>query len=215
MKPAISYSRVSSREQEQEGFSLGAQSKLIRDYVARNSFHVEREFEDVETAKTKGRKAFSEMLKWLKQNHHCRTVLVEKTDRLYRNFHDFVALEDLDVEIHLVKEGRVISKTSKSQDKFLHGIQLVVARNYCDNLKEEVEKGMREKAALGIYPGRVPFGYKNNKANRTVEVDPVNFPIAFRVMELYGSGEHTISTIRKAIKSEYGKKISKNGIHKI
>jgi hypothetical protein len=43
------------------------------------------------------------------------TTLVEKTDRLYRNFRDCVTLENLDVEIHLPKEGQIISKDSKSQ----------------------------------------------------------------------------------------------------
>lgn len=44
----------------------------------------------------------------------CRTVLVEKTDRLYRNRTHSIAFEELiehrNVEIHLVKEGRVIAK---------------------------------------------------------------------------------------------------------
>jgi site-specific DNA recombinase len=73
---------------------------------------------------------------------------VEKTDRLYRNFRDCVTLEDLDLEIHLPKEGQVICKDSKSQAKLMHGIQVVMARNYIENLKEEVRKGMREKAEL-------------------------------------------------------------------
>ena len=57
--------------------------------------------------------------------------------------------EDLDVEIHLPKEGQIISKDSKSQAKLVHGIQLVIARNYIENLRDEVRKGMREKAAQG------------------------------------------------------------------
>ncbi|SRR6266576_3434664 len=81
----------------------------------------------------------------------CRVVQVEKTDRLYRNFRDCVTLEDLDVEIHLPKEGQIISKDSKSQAKLVHGIQLVIARNYIENLRDEVRKGMREKAAQGTY----------------------------------------------------------------
>lgn len=85
-------------------------------------------------------------------------MLVEKTDRLYRNFKDAVILEDLDIEIHLVKENQVISKDAKSQAKFIHGINLVVAKNYSDNLREEVKKGMREKASQGIYPGHALFG---------------------------------------------------------
>ncbi len=80
-----------------------------------------------------------------------------------RNFRDCVTLEDLDVEIHLPKEGQIISKDSKSQAKLVHGIQLVIARNYIENLRDEVRKGMREKAAQGIYPSRPPLGYRNNK----------------------------------------------------
>src|ERR1700676_5344344 len=94
------------------------------------------------------------------------------TDRLYRNFRDYLTLEDLDVEIHLAKEGQIINKDSKSQAKFMHGIQVLMARNYIDNLREEVCKGMREKAEQGIYPSRPPLGYRNNKLERTIEITP-------------------------------------------
>jgi site-specific DNA recombinase len=85
-------------------------------------------------------------------------------------------LEDLGVEIHLAKEGQIINKDSKSQAKFMHGIQVLMARNYIDNLREEVCKGMREKAEQGIYPSRPPLGYRNNKQERTIEVDPDKAP---------------------------------------
>lgn len=78
MKSAILYTRVSSREQEAEGFSLGAQSKLLREYASRNDLEITRAFDDVETAKTSGRKQFSEMVRWLKKNRSCRILLVEK-----------------------------------------------------------------------------------------------------------------------------------------
>ncbi len=215
MKSATLYTRVSSREQEAEGFSLGAQSKLLREYASRNELDIVRAFEDVETAKTSGRKQFGEMVKWLKKNRSCRILLVEKTDRLYRNFHDAVTLEDLDVETHLVKENQVISKEAKSQARFIHGINLVVARNYSENLKEEVKKGMLEKARLGIYPGHAPFGYRNNKAERTIEIDPIDSPIVIRMMEAYASGAHTLSTIRKLLKAEFGKTMSRANVHQI
>jgi site-specific DNA recombinase len=127
----------------------------------RHGFEVVKVFEDVETAKSSGRKAFGEMVKWLKKNRQCRAVLVEKTDRLYRNFHDHVTIEDLDIEVHLAKEGQIISKNSRSQERLMHGINLVLARGYSENLKEEVKKGMREKCIQGIYPGHAPFGYRN------------------------------------------------------
>ena len=37
-------------------------------------------------------------------------LLVEKTDRLYRNLKDWVTVDELDVEIHFPKEGVVLSR---------------------------------------------------------------------------------------------------------
>jgi site-specific DNA recombinase len=46
------------------------------------------------------------MVQYLKKHKAtCRTILVEKTDRLYRNPKDWVTLDELDVEIHFVKEA--------------------------------------------------------------------------------------------------------------
>ena len=215
MKTAVIYARVSSKEQEREGFPIPAQLKLLRDYAVRSDFCVVKEFVDIETAKTSGRQNFGEMVQFLSRNRDCRTVLVEKTDRLYRNFRDAVTLEDLDVEIHLVKEGQVISKDAKSQAKLIHGMQLVLARNYIENLREEVKKGMREKAEQGIYPGRVPLSYRNNRADRTVEVQPENAALVRRVFELYASGQYSLSQLKKAVQKENGKQISRAYLHMI
>ncbi|MGI0135371.1 MAG: recombinase family protein [Candidatus Micrarchaeaceae archaeon] len=201
---AVIYARVSSKEQEQEGFSIPAQLKLLREYAQKNCFHIVREFVDVETAKKAGRKQFGEMVRFLRENPNCRTIIVEKTDRLYRNFRDCVTLEDLEVEIHLPKEGQVISQNSKSQAKLMHGIQVVIARNYIENLREEVKKGMREKAEQGIYPSRPPIGYRNNKLEHTIEIDLDRAPIARRIIELYASGSHSLSSVRKTMKDEFG-----------
>jgi len=55
-------------------------------------------------------------------------------------------------EIHLPKEGQVISKDAKSQDKFFHGIQLVIARNYIENLREELRRGCGRKRNRVLIP---------------------------------------------------------------
>src|ERR1700687_253628 len=202
MREAVLYARVSSKDQEREGYSIPAQLKLLREYAQRNEFKIVREFLDVETAKVAGRKQFGEMLIFFPNNPACRVLIVEKTDRLYRNFRDCVTLEDLDVEIHLPKEGQVISKDSKSQAKLVHGIQVVIARNYIENLREEVKKGMREKAEQGIYPSRPPFGYRNNILERSIEIDVEKAPLARRMFELYASGKYSLSSLREALRIE-------------
>jgi site-specific DNA recombinase len=213
MKQGVLYARVSSREQEREGYSIPAQIKLIKDYAIKRGIKIIYEFIDVETAKNPGRKQFGEMVHFFEKHPNCRVVIVEKTDRLYRNFRDCVTLEDLGVEIHLTKEGQVLNKDSKSQAKLMHGFQLLIARNYIENLREEVKKGMKEKAAQGIYPGRAPFGYRNNQIERNIEVHPENAEVVKRIFALYGNGDCSLATLRQIIRTETGKSIAKSHIH--
>jgi site-specific DNA recombinase len=163
MQPAVLYARVSSREQQQEGYSIQAQLKTLHEYANRNDFVISREFIEIESAKAPGRPFFDEMVTYLKRNRSVRAVLAEKTDRLYRNFEDAATIKKLDVSVHLVRESQIISRDSRSQDKLVHGLNLVLSCNYSDKLSEEVRKGMRQKMEEGVYPGRPPFGYRNNK----------------------------------------------------
>src|SRR5215813_3553988 len=87
---AVIYARVSSKEQEKEGFSIPAQLKLLKEYAALHGFSVVQEYVDVETAKQTGRAKFGEMITYLKAHPAVRVLLAEKTDRLYRNLKDWV-----------------------------------------------------------------------------------------------------------------------------
>src|SRR5580692_3344845 len=82
---AIAYARVSSKEQDREGFSIPAQQKVLSSYALTNQLTIVQEYVDVETAKHTGRTNFEEMVRYLRSHRNIRIVLVEKTDRLYRN----------------------------------------------------------------------------------------------------------------------------------
>lgn len=160
-KNCVLYTRVSSKEQEKEGFSIPAQQKLLRTYAIESQFLVAKEFQDIETARQSGRVGSADMMNFLTANPTIKTLLVEKTDRLYRNLKDWVTIDELDLEIHFVKENEVLSDSSRSSEKFMHGIRVLMAKNYIDNLSEETRKGMNEKAEQGIWPSFAPLGYLN------------------------------------------------------
>jgi len=185
-KQAVVYARVSSKEQEKEGFSIPAQLKLLKEYAAAQGFTVAHEYVDVETAKQTGRTAFGEMVGYLKAHPAIRVLLVEKTDRLYRNLKDWVTVDELDVEIHFPREGVVLSRESRSSEKFMHGIKVLMAKNYIDNLSEEARKGMQEKAEQGIWPTKTPLGYRNvagPDGKRIIASDPDLAPIVSKLFE--------------------------------
>ena len=201
MTKAVLYARVSTKEQAEQGFSIEAQLAVLREYAEAHRLQIVREFVESESAGKEGRKAFYDMVSLLRCDQSVKIVLVEKTDRLYRNFHDYVLLEDLDLELHLVKEHEIISKDSHSHAKLIHGIKVVMAKNYLDNLSEEVTKGQRQKAQQGQYPGgALPIGYNRNRLTKQIEIDPIRGPIIRQLFEMYSEGDKSIDNLHEVAK---------------
>lgn len=203
MENAVVYARVSSKEQEVEGYSIPSQLKFLHEYATKNGYRVVKEFVDVETAKKAGRTQFNKMLEFLDERENVKHVLVEKTDRLLRNISDYALIDRLieqsDIKVHLVKESVILSRDSRSNEKFIFGIKALMAKNYIDNLSEESKKGMLEKAEQGVYPSRAPFGYVNTirDGKGFLQVDPENTPFVVKMFELYATGQYSLLSLKK------------------
>ena len=222
-RTAVIYARVSSREQEREGFSIPAQLDLLRSYAAEHNFDVVEEFTDVETAKRTGRTHFGRMLTYLrKRRTNQPVILVEKTDRLYRNLKDWVSVDALKVDVHLVKEGVVLSDDSRSSEKFVHGIKVLMAKNYVDNLSEEVRKGMNHKASDGHWPSAAPIGYLNRReaGQSRIVPDPERALMIRNLFELYDTGDWSLAGLARycaeqGMRGKRGGKITASQVHAI
>ena len=202
---AVLYVRVSSREQEREGYSIPQQRTLLRSYAASKGLKVVREFEDVESAKASGRTGFDEMVRFLQANPKYGAVLAEKTDRLYRNLKDYIVLDDLHLDLHLVKEGEPLTPESRSNAKFLHGLKVLMAKNFIDNLGEEARKGMTGKSESGMWPSYAPHGYINVRGKdgkNRIEPDPVVAPVIRRMYERYATGKYSTREIARMARDE-------------
>jgi len=214
---AVLYARVSSKEQEREGYSIPAQRKLLSSYAQKHGYEIVREFIDVETAKQCGRTQFNNMVEFLGEYSQVRIILCEKTDRLYRNFKDYVIIDDLDLTLIFVKEGSVLNKHSRSHEKFIHGIKVMMAKNYIDNLSEETRKGLLEKAEEGEFPALAPLGYRHDTANKTIELDEQRAPIIRKMFELYATGEYSIRGLQahvtdRGLTSRKGNKVMRSSV---
>src|ERR1700674_331804 len=215
--------RVSSKDQEEAGFSIPAQLRLLREYAASHGFVIVEEFVDAETSKTGDGNGFTRMVQYLKKHKAtCRTILVEKTDRLYRNPKDWVTLDELDLEKHFVKENKVLSRSSRSSDKLAHGMTVVMAKHFIDNLSEETLKGMTEKARAGIYPSFAPVGYRNAdgpSGKRIIVPDPDTVPMITELFSRFVTGRYSLDALVKELRSEgvslHGHKLHKSAAHQI
>jgi hypothetical protein len=95
-----------------------------------------------------------------------------------------------------------------------------MANQYIRDLRQNVMRGNRAKLERGGWPNMAPFGYANDKANRTIVLNPETAPAVRRIFELYATGNYNLRTITKAvfaqgIRGKHEKKLSKSNIHKI
>ena len=149
-KNGVILARVSSRAQELEGYSLDAQLKFLRAYANKNNIRIIKEYKIAETAsKASERRAFHECLTFVKKNKSANCLLIEKVDRALRNLKDLAKFDEWvsdsnEHEVHCVKDNMVIDQKSRSQDKFMWGMKVLMAKNFADNLSEEVKKGQMD-----------------------------------------------------------------------
>lgn len=222
---AVLFCRVSSKEQEETGYSLPSQEKLLTEYCQSRDFEIGKIFSLSESAGgSKQRKIFQEMLEYLTKAK-IKILVVEKTDRLTRNMRDAVAINnwienDDEKQIHFVKENFILHRNSKSNDKFIWGIKVTTAQYYLDNLSEEVKKGQKEKLRQGWLPTSAPYGYKTigDKGRKIHVIDDSNALIIKKMFELYATGGYSVKTISNEVynlglRSINGKKIQNSRIH--
>ena len=224
-KKGVLYVRVSSKEQEEEGYSVDSQVEHGLEYARRQGIEIARTWTIAESAKASDREGFAELVAFVRSHPDVRAMVFEKADRMTRNYADLVRIYDLvekhDKEAHFFKENFFIGKDSRSSEKLRLDIQVVLARNYVNNLSEEVTKGMIQKVKQGGFPAIAPTGYVNDIASREIHVDPSKAPIIKKLFELYATGRYSMTDLvgvaRKAGLEHplVRKPIGLGGIHRI
>jgi site-specific DNA recombinase len=94
MKRYIAIARVSSREQEREGFSLDVQVEAFHEFARKHRGVIEQLYRVAETATRRAeRTVFREALDYAKKNAaHLDGLLFYKVDRAARNMPDWLEL---------------------------------------------------------------------------------------------------------------------------
>jgi site-specific DNA recombinase len=188
----VIYARVSSKEQQEEGFSIPAQLKADRAFCEKEGLVPVAEFIEAESAGKAGRRRFGAMLEFFREHPEVRLVVAHKLDRLYRNFTDQVRLEE---ELGVRARYVVGDMPDSPQGQLLRDVQLSVAKFYLGNLQEEVKKGLAEKASQGGWVCHAPLGYVNDRDTRTILPDPLRAPLVRHAFERYATGVVSLSDL--------------------
>ena len=221
MRQALLYVRVSSKEQEKDGYSLDAQEKLGKEYAQKRGLKIVRMWKVSESAWKQERIAFNQLIDHSKRHPEIEHVIFDVTDRMTRNDFDklkvFTLIKEFDKTVHFSRTNKTISKDSGSDDEFMFDIEVAVAKKMSNDISRKAKMGMLEKAEQGEYPSAAPIGYLNNKTTGLIEIDPERAPfvkLAFRDM---ASGNYSLRTLagrmeREGLRSRNGVIVTKSSL---
>lgn len=195
----LALARVSSREQEREGFSLEVQEEALAKYAAQQGGEIAKLFRIAETAtKPDERRTFRELLAYAKQHaSELAGVLFFKVDRAARNLFDYVELERLEVE-HGLKVVYVTQPTENTPaGRMMRRTLANMASFYTEQQSLDVKDGLFRRVQAGLFVGKAPYGYRNvrREGRSLVETDPENARKVRRIFDLYAFEGHTLDSL--------------------
>ncbi len=202
----LALARVSSREQEREGFSLDVQEGALKRYAQQHDGEIVKLFRIAETAtRSQERKVFKEMLAYAR-NHadELNGLLVYKIDRASRNLFDYVELERLEVEhgLELISVSQPTENTPSG--RMMRRTLANMAAFYTEQQSLDVKEGLAKRVENGLFVGLAPYGYRNIRRDGRglIEVDPVQAPRVARIFHLYAYHGHTLDSLQEKLVEE-------------
>lgn len=161
-KKYVAFARVSSREQEREGFSLEVQEDGLQREAERRDGQIVKLFRVAETAsKREERAVFREMLSYAKKHlTQIDGIMVYKLDRAARNLKDYVSLEDLEEQgLDLIVVTQPTENTPAG--RMMRRTLATFAAFQTEQQSLDVREGQQRRVKSGLFMGAAPFGYRN------------------------------------------------------
>lgn len=165
-KNVIIYTRVSTKEQADTGYSLIFQKEQLEKYCGFKNYNIIKHYEEDYSAKTfTKRKVYQEMKQYIKANHkNIDTLLFVKWDRFSRNLEfaltEMRFLKSLEVDVECMEQPLDLDIPEN-----LAILATYLAFPEIENKKtsKRVKDCMVTAAQRGCYMGSSPIGYTNGR----------------------------------------------------
>lgn len=161
---AIIYTRVSTDDQAERGYSLRDQEARLREHCRRNGIEVAAHFQDDHSAKTFERPEFKRLLAYATaQKGSLDLLLVLKWDRFSRNVAASYAMLERLRTLGLTVDAVEQPLSDDPESQILRAIFLAVPE--VDNARraQATRDGMRRAKLEGRYVTRPPLGYTKGR----------------------------------------------------
>jgi site-specific DNA recombinase len=193
------YVRKSTESEERQVRSIGDQLAELRDLVAKDELNVVDMLAESQSAKTKGRPIFNDMLDRIEKGE-ADGIIAWHPDRLARNAFDGGRVIDL-IDEGKLKDLRFSTFwfETTAQGKLMLNLAFGQSKYYSDNLSDNIRRSQRRKVSEGVWAWKAPVGYLNEPTLRTIVIDPIKGPLITKTFELYATGKYSMDMLREKL----------------
>lgn len=218
MEKVVIYTRVSTEEQADKGYSLRDQKDRLEKYCAIKNLTIVKHYEDDYSAQTFERPQFKKFLEFIKHNKRAADgFLIIRWDRFARNATDaLVMLRNLSRQGVVVDAVEQPIDMSIPENKFMLNFYLTAPEVENDRRAMNTINGMRRAMKEGRWVSKPPLGYQfiYDEKQKPLLVKSERALLIKEVFELLATGSHTMEEVRKEIKLK-GLKCEKNNFWKL
>lgn len=218
------YARKSMEAEERQALSIDSQLKEMNEIAQRDKLDVVSTKTEAHSAKNSNeRPVFNQMIGDIKTGKY-NAILTWNPDRLSRNAGDLGNLVDL-MDKGLLVEIRTFGQrfSNSPNEKFLLMILCSQAKLENDNRGINVQRGMRARAEMGLWPCVAPTGYVDSKMRDRLcekELDPILAPVVKEMFEKVAYEDWTNRQLHKwlkekGVKSRRNKPFNMSSVHDI
>ena len=212
-RKAILYTRVSTDEQADKGYSLRHQEETIAKYCTFQNIEIVATFIDDHSAKSFERPEFKKLLALIKSRKLSADLLLfTKWDRFSRNAGDAYGminiLNKLGVEPQAIEQPLDLAIP---ENKIMLAFYLAAPEVENDRRALNIIVGIRRARKEGRWVSTAPLGYKNvrDEFNKPIIVPSDDAPLIKLAFEDLAKGIHDIESVRRKY-NEKGLKCSRN-----
>jgi site-specific DNA recombinase len=215
---AILYTRVSSEEQADKGFSLKHQKDVLYKYCDNKNIAVDMHFQEDFSAKTFDRPEWKKLEQYVMINRKTiDMILVTRWDRFSRNtgeaYRVIKKFQAWGVEINSMEQPLDMSVP---ENKIILGVYLTVPEVENDKISIRTMEGTRKAQVEGCYTNMAPFGYVNHRDDQgrsTLMPDEKKAEGLRYCFEKIASGTTSLREARIMLRRRFGIKYSESAFN--
>ncbi len=212
MENAILYTRVSTDEQANRGFSLPYQKEVLTRFCTLKNINVIKHFQEDYSAKTFDRPDWKKLIVYVKANRkNIDVVLFTRWDRFSRNIAEayqvIKKLHDMGVTVNSIEQPLDLTI---SDNKVILAIYLAIPEVENDKISIRTREGSRKANQLGCWTTVAPIGYKNYRTEdgKSSLIPSGKAPLIYEAFKTLADTQKPVETVRK-IMLKKGLKISR------